>query len=532
MSTPKRKRVVISLQKKLEALERIRKGESLKKLASELGVGENTVGDWKRNRNKLEQWKEKTSSTGTSSLIERKSMKSSDYEKLGDALFLWFTQQRDKGAPFSGPILQAKALSLRTLFPEETKQFTASQSWLDRWKKRHDILQPNICGEKLSADNSAPAKTLASQQETSAPGYKRSKERVTILACSNASGSHKLPLMMIGKSAKPRAFKNLSPTAMPVYYRNQRSAWMDSKLFKAWFYEEFVTQVEQHLKKMKLSRKALLLLDNAPSHPSEDELCSEDIKVLFFPPNVTSLIQPMDQGVLENLKRNYRFCLLKSFLEALENGEDLTTHLKKVNLKDVMFWLAQSWHEMKPETLMKSWRKTVDFSKDNLSVEAPVLPLLEMARSLPSEDPLTENDVEEWIRGDDVELDYTDEEIASIVQERQRIEESSSDEEIIFQKLSHSEDLAAFETALAHVEQQNEATPADIFLMKKWRHCSLDVTEYGWLLEESSLSFEWFDGEELPETIGDILLNDEDEALNDEEANDDQKPVNLLVTTT
>ncbi|XP_023312822.1 jerky protein homolog-like, partial [Anoplophora glabripennis] len=212
MSTPKRKRVVISLQKKLEALERIRKGESLKKLASELGVGENTVGDWKRNRNKLEQWKEKTSSTGTSSLIERKSMKSSDYEKLGDALFLWFTQQRDKGAPISGPILQAKALSLRTLFPEETKQFTASQGWLDRWKKRHDIRQLNICGEKLSADSSAvitfkekiqqkinndgyspdqifncdetglnykllPAKTLASRQETSAPGYKRSKER-------------------------------------------------------------------------------------------------------------------------------------------------------------------------------------------------------------------------------------------------------------------------------------------------------------------------------------------------------------------
>ncbi|XP_018577088.1 jerky protein homolog-like [Anoplophora glabripennis] len=213
-------------------------------------------------------------------------MKSSDYEKLGDALFLWFTQQRDKGAPISGPILQAKALSLRTLFPEETKQFTASQGWLDRWKKRHDIRQLNICGEKLFADSSAvitfkekiqqkinndgyspdqiyncdetglnykllPAKTLASRQETSAPGYKRSKERVTILAmqCSNASGSHKLPLTMIGKSTKPRAFKNLSPTAMPVYYRNQRSAWMDSKLFKAWFYEEFVPQVEQHLKK-------------------------------------------------------------------------------------------------------------------------------------------------------------------------------------------------------------------------------------------------------------------------------------------
>ena len=29
------------------------------------------------------------------------------------------------------------------------------------------------------------------------------------------------------------------------------------------------------------------------------------IKCLFLPPNVTSLIQPMDQGVLENIKRRY-----------------------------------------------------------------------------------------------------------------------------------------------------------------------------------------------------------------------------------
>jgi len=44
-------------------------------------------------------------------------------------------------------------------------------------------------------------------------------------------------------------------------------------------------------------------LDNAPSHPSEEELMKRDIKAIFLPPNVTSLIQPMDQGVIEWLKR-------------------------------------------------------------------------------------------------------------------------------------------------------------------------------------------------------------------------------------
>lgn len=48
-----------------------------------------------------------------------------------------------------------------------------------------------------------PTKSLASEQETRALGFKMSKERVTLMACSNAAGNHRLPLMLIGKSAKP-----------------------------------------------------------------------------------------------------------------------------------------------------------------------------------------------------------------------------------------------------------------------------------------------------------------------------------------
>lgn len=41
-------------------------------------------------------------------------------------------------------------------------------------------------------------------------------------------------------------------------------------------------------------------MDNCPAHPGEEELVSGDIKTIFLPPNVTPLLQPMDQGVLEN----------------------------------------------------------------------------------------------------------------------------------------------------------------------------------------------------------------------------------------
>ena len=78
--------------------------------------------------------------------------------------------------------------------------------------------------------------------------------------------------------------------------------------FSDWFHKHFVPQVRRYLQSKSISEKAVLLLDNAPSHPASSTLVSADgnIKCLFLPPNVTSLVQPMDQGVLENLKRIYK----------------------------------------------------------------------------------------------------------------------------------------------------------------------------------------------------------------------------------
>lgn len=339
MEQNKRKRVVISIEEKLKAIRRVEAGETIKAVAQNYGVGEVTVGDWKRNRTKIEQWcmKQASSSSG------RKSMKTGEYERVNEILFMWFNQQRLKGVPLSGPILQQKAILISRQFPE-ADQFVASSGWLDRWKKRYGVRQLTVCGEKLSADVSSiekfkqdfkkqiedsgytcdqiyncdesglnykllPSKTLASQQEKSAPGHKRSKERLTIMACSNASGKHKIPLMVIGKSSRPRALKDISPKALPVYYKSQKSAWMDANLFTTWFKEEFVPSVTRFLKRNGLPIRAILLMDNAPSHPGEG-LHVGEIIVKFFPPNVTSIMQPMDQGVLENIKKNIGVCSL------------------------------------------------------------------------------------------------------------------------------------------------------------------------------------------------------------------------------
>ena len=60
-----------------------------------------------------------------------------------------------------------------------------------------------------------PDKTLEFKKEPW-HGGKHSKDRITVLVGANADGSEKLPLLVIGKSKKPRCFKNVR--SLPVNY--------------------------------------------------------------------------------------------------------------------------------------------------------------------------------------------------------------------------------------------------------------------------------------------------------------------------
>jgi len=113
------------------------------------------------------------------------------------------------------------------------------------------------------------------------------------------------------------------------------------------------------MKDNNLPVKALLLLDNAPAHPDAPSLVSSDrnIKAMFLPANTTALIQPMDQGVLEAVKRRYRRALLQRLLLEDEEGRSITEFCKKINIKDVVYMSAAAWDDISPVTLTRSWRK-------------------------------------------------------------------------------------------------------------------------------------------------------------------------------
>lgn len=498
----KRKHSSCTVEQKLKALKRLDNGESLTKIAAEIGVGKATVSDWKKNRLKIEQF---STTTSEKTLKDRHHVTVSVNEKIDEAVFLWFSQERQKGVPISGPLIQEKALQLNRLMNGELC-FSASNGWLDRWKKRHGVRQLSICGEKLSADTASaeeyikefaeivssqnyspqqiynadetglnfkalPTKSLASQEESSAPGHKMNKQRLTVLACSNVTGTNKLPLMVIGKAAKPRALKNLNMNSLPVFYRNQSNSWMSGPLFKEWFDKKFVPSVKKFNEENELPQRALLLIDNATCHPSDMQLVCGDIKAIILPPNVTSLFQPMDQGILNHVKLSYRKKLLRFLIE--NDSDSIGENLKKITIKDVIYWLAESWQNTNESFLRKSWKKLwpeLEFEEAPDPTPVTQQELLNLVQQVPGCENAGEGYLEEWATVDVTE-EYSDRDIVGMVQEQRDGDVGGSDsegDEAPTDVVTYTEAASALDIALRFVEQHPSATPNDVMFMRRW----------------------------------------------------------------
>ena len=68
---------------------------------------------------------------------------------------------------------------------------------------------------------------------------------------------------------------------------------MNSEIF-----EEWVCKLER--KFCADDRKITLVIDNCPVHPSISNLTN--VQIVFLPPNTTSILQTIDQGVIRSLK--------------------------------------------------------------------------------------------------------------------------------------------------------------------------------------------------------------------------------------
>ncbi|GFY35453.1 tigger transposable element-derived protein 6 [Trichonephila clavipes] len=127
---------------------------------------------------------------------------------------------------------------------------------------------------------------------------------------------------------------------------------MTTELFNEW-----LVSLNSDMKREK--RQILLFLDNCTVHNNAPPL--SNVKLQFSPPNSTSKLQPLDQGIIHNFKTFYRREVVKSVLDNLENQQHVTT----ISTLTALIIIDKAWRAVTPLTINSCFKKS-GFPSPNL----------------------------------------------------------------------------------------------------------------------------------------------------------------------
>lgn len=309
---------------------------------------------------------------------KKKSLAKPCFVEIESKLVNWIDDCNSKGIKVTVDLIRHTALELAT--QDNLCGFSASNGWIQKFMDRNNIANVKIHGEEGSVSETTVTKWINSLNDridnfeesdifnldelglffklTAARTYalkgkklvtgKHSKVRVTVLLGSNMDGSEKLPPLLIGKSEKPRCIKNLAKT--PLIYRANNKSWMTSALFR-----EYMKNLNKKFRNQK--RKVIFFMDNCPSHPHDMNF--SNIQIAFFPKNCTSVLQPMDRGVIRSFKSYYRRLLYKHIAleRELNPAADVKVLEKTISILNAMIWTKSAWDSVTIQTIQNCFRK-------------------------------------------------------------------------------------------------------------------------------------------------------------------------------
>ena len=168
--------------------------------------------------------------------------------------------------------------------------FVASNRWFSNFKKRNNLSHYKESGEEnfvnkkvvsewtentlddilmnfdpeniFNADETGPFYGLLPSHTYNEKGEsneqaRASKKRVTVLLCSNMSGSKKMIPYVIGRSENPTCFAGIKNLA--INYESNKSSWMTVETFNKFLSDLNLIQNEK-------GEIGCLIIDNAPIH--------------------------------------------------------------------------------------------------------------------------------------------------------------------------------------------------------------------------------------------------------------------------
>ncbi|XP_064089935.1 tigger transposable element-derived protein 1-like [Macrobrachium nipponense] len=557
----------MTVNEKVKLLDMLKAGSSYASVARMYGLNESTVRYIKKDELKIRKTASITFSKDTKRVVTPRNKR---IVQMENALSVWITDCRQKKVSLDTNIIQTKAKTLYdSLVPEggsnkddddgdddddddpaprEKRGFVASKGWIKKFKRRFGLRSVPLYGEAASADQEAalhyvedefpklikeggyipeqmfnmdetglfwkkmPSRMFFYKDEVKKPGFKAHKDRVTLLMCGNAAGLMLKP-GLIYKSLNPHALKNKNKALLPVYWMSNKMAWITKALTLDWYWfvNYFIPQVKLYLTENGLPFKVLLLMDCAGGHATG--LHYDGVQVEFLPPSTTSLIQPMDQGVIRAFKALYTRSTMEGLISSIDEDDDdlsLKRCWREYNIATCLANIQNALKEMKQQILNASWRKLwpdvvhdyEGFTPDEVH-HSTVDKAVKLARerlvsnegfsNMTAEDvnsliechlePLTDEDLVEMTRSaseEEEEADDDDEpeqrgltldnlqELCNMARAMQRAQEID-DNMVRAIEFSNSIDgvMALYKSIFAQMEKQHQQLPITMFLVRR-----------------------------------------------------------------
>ena len=307
---------------------------------------------------------------------------------------------REKNVPVTGVLLRDEAMCIA--YRHGVDDFFASNGWLEKFRIRNDVFFRKLHGklyaivnvnfqsyfvarmrkflnlgesaaviqavvdehylelpsilthyaprDRLNADEFAlffrgiPQKSLLFAGE-SVHGGKVAKERVSVLVIGSAYGPE-FPPIIIGSAAKPRAFaqrgyKEMAETKkLGFHYYNNKSSWMTMSIF-----DDILDLLNSEM--FAQNRRVVLFVDNFSGHkvPSRTNMA-----LRFFPPNITSVAQPLDAGIIKANKDFFRREMFEDIRKKLHTFTDVSEYIKNVTVYEACMWSVSALKSVKLST--------------------------------------------------------------------------------------------------------------------------------------------------------------------------------------
>ena len=116
---------------------------------------------------------------------------------------------------------------------------------------------------------------------------------------------------------------------------------------------------------------------------------------------MTSVVQPMDQGVIECMKKNYKKIFLRRMLfEDSRDSNAMIFFIKNWTLIDTIFTIASAWSNVPNKTLGKAWKNLMGEVLTMEEADSTSADLSTTLNTISNSDLHSISDIEQWMNDD------------------------------------------------------------------------------------------------------------------------------------